>query len=79
MAKVRVSDVMGVTPPFRTVSHHIQRGKYVRTSRPSGSAGRFFAAALISLGLIAVGCTNKKDEGGTSGSNTTVEIGRAHV
>lgn len=44
----------------------------MRTSRPSGSAGRFFAAALISLGLIAVGCTNKKDEGGTSGSNTTV-------
>ena len=44
----------------------------MRTSRPSGSAGRFFAAALISLGLIAVGCTNKKDEGGTSGGDTTV-------
>lgn len=45
----------------------------MRTSRRSGSAGRFFAVALISLGLVAAACDNKKDEG-SSGSTANTEV-----
>jgi peptide/nickel transport system substrate-binding protein len=45
----------------------------VRNTRPTGRSGRFLAAAVISLGLIAAACDNKKDEdsGGSSTEATT--------
>jgi len=37
----------------------------VRNSRSSGKTGRLLAASLISIGLIAAACSDKKDEGTT--------------
>ncbi len=63
--------VMGVTARSGDKSNTIEGGKHVRNSRSSGNAGRLLAAALISLGLIAAACSNKKDDGGTATDVTT--------
>ncbi|MFZ4720640.1 MAG: ABC transporter substrate-binding protein, partial [Ilumatobacteraceae bacterium] len=56
----------------------------MRNSRSSGKTGRLLAASLISIGLIAAGCSNKKDEGSTnpttestSGGSTDTTTGGA--
>lgn len=63
--------VMGVTARLGAKSNTIEGGKHVRNSRSSGNAGRLLAAALISLGLIAAACSDKKDDGGTDTGGTT--------
>ena len=68
--------VMGVTSHGPgTQRSTFEGGKHVRNSRPSGRTGRFLAAALISLGLIAAACDNKKDEGSAdTGTDSTEEV-----
>ena len=48
----------------------------MRTSRsPGRRRGRIFAAAVISLGLVAAACDNKKDEDTVSGGDDTTAPG----
>lgn len=47
----------------------------MRNTRPAGRTGRFLAAAVISLGLIAAACDSKKDEDSGGGDTTEATTG----